>query len=219
MMTRIVLAILLSMTALVTRVATAADPHAPDAAHTDAAHDDAHGHPAIDNRLLPIPPSRDTLISALWVIIIFVVLLAILYPTAWKNVLAGLKKREQRIRSDIADAEEARKKAESTLREYTQQLAAAEGKVRQMISDATTQGEKVATSIRMQAQQEAEEAKERAQKDIEAAKNAAIRDVYEQTANLATSVAEKILKRNLNAADQQDLVRSSLEQLQSAGKN
>jgi F-type H+-transporting ATPase subunit b len=150
--------------------------------------------------------------------VIFVLLLAILYPTAWKSVLAGLKKREERIRADIADAEAARKKAEATLREYNTQLAAAEARVRQMISDATAQGEKLATGIRMQAVQEAEEAKERAQRDIEAARDAAIRDFRAYAADLAIDIAGKILRRNVNAADQQDLVRQSLDELQTVGK-
>src|ERR1700710_2613868 len=57
--------------------------------------------------------SRQTYMQAVWVIIIFVILLAILYPTAWKNLLAGLKKREDRIRTDIAEAENARMKADT----------------------------------------------------------------------------------------------------------
>jgi F-type H+-transporting ATPase subunit b len=164
--------------------------------------------------LLPSLTDSSTYWQALWVVIIFVVLLIVLYPTAWKSVLAGLKARESRIRSDIAEAEAARAKAESTLREYNSRLAAAEERVRQMINQAVADGEKVATSIRMKAQSESEEIKERAQKDIEAARDAALREIYEKTAELATSVAEKIIRRNLNAADQQQLVRESLEQLQ-----
>src|SRR5687767_7794024 len=82
-----------------------------------------------DPPLLP-PLTRETFMSALWVVIIFLVLLAVLYPTAWKNVLKGLKAREERIRKDIADAEAARARAEETLRTYNAQLAAAEGRVR-----------------------------------------------------------------------------------------
>jgi F-type H+-transporting ATPase subunit b len=164
--------------------------------------------------LMPNPTDPQTWLSALWVIIIFTVMVIILYPTAWKQVLAGLKARESRIRSDIAEAEAARAKAESTLREYNSRLTAAEERVRQMINQAVAEGEKVATSIRMKAQSESEEIKERAQKDIEAARDAALREIYEKTAELATSVAEKIIRRNLNAADQQQLVRESLEQLQ-----
>jgi len=174
-----------------------------------------HGsHIEGDERLVPIPPSRDTMVSAVWTIIIFVVMLAILYPTAWKNILIGLKKRDERIRKDIADAEAARSRAEATLREYNQQLATAEGRVRDMLAKAASDAEKLATGIRMQAQQEAEEAKERATRDIEAARAQAVRDIQAQAAELGTLIASKILKRNLNPADQQDLVRDSLDQLQ-----
>jgi F-type H+-transporting ATPase subunit b len=83
-----------------------------------------------------------------------------------------------------------------------------------MLAKAQSDGEKLATNIRMQAQQEAEEAKERAQRDIEASKNAAIAEIRNETAELATSIASKILRRNLNPDDQRQLVKESLEQLQ-----
>src|SRR5438093_4793520 len=53
--------------------------------------------------LVPDVTSGKTWAQALWTIIIFVFLVSILYPTAWKNVLEGLKKREERIRADIAE--------------------------------------------------------------------------------------------------------------------
>ena len=147
------------------------------------------------------------------------ILLVILYPTAWRSVLAGLKAREDRIRRDIADAEAARAKADATLKDYNAQLAAAEGKIRDMLSKATIDGERIATNLKMQAQQESEEIKNRATREIESAKNQAVREVHEQAAELATSVAEKILRRNLNVDDQRDLVARSLEQLQTVNKN
>jgi F-type H+-transporting ATPase subunit b len=157
--------------------------------------------------------------QALWVLVIFVVLVVVLQRTAWKNVLAGLKARENRIRKDIADAEAARLKAESILREYNQQLTDAEGKVRDILAKAAADAERLGQSIRMQAQKESEEIKERATQEIEASKTQAISEIYETAANLATSVAEKILRRNLNVDDQRDLVTRSLDQMQELGKN
>ena len=157
--------------------------------------------------------------QAIWVLAIFLVLVLVLYRTAWKNVLAGLKKREERIRKDIADAEAARVKAEASLREYTQRLADTDAKVQVILAKAASDAEKVGQSLRMQAQTDAEEIKERANREIEASKNQAIREIYEQAANLSTSIAEKILRRNLNVDDQRDLVTRSLEQMQEIGKN
>src|SRR5438874_13823823 len=92
-----------------------ARPQAEVAAHgAEAEH--AGGGEHAGSLLPPLsgPGARDSLLSALWVVIIFVVMLMILYPTAWRNVLEGLKKREERIRKDIADADAARARAEAT---------------------------------------------------------------------------------------------------------
>jgi F-type H+-transporting ATPase subunit b len=157
--------------------------------------------------------------SCAWVLGIFLVVVIILYRTAWKNVLVGLKAREDRIRKDIADAEAARLKAEDTLKQYDGKLAEAEQKVRAILDQAALDAEKIGTSLRMKAQEEAEEAKERAAKEIEAAKHIALGEIYQQTVHLATEVAEKIIRRNLNADDQRDLVNQSLEELKSVSKN
>ncbi len=106
-------------------------------------------------------------------LIIFVIMLAVLYPTAWKNVLAGLKAREERIRKDIADAEAGRLKAEATLKQFNDQLATAQAKVNEMMSQAAADAEKLAAGIRMRAQQEAEEIKEKAIADIDASRDQA----------------------------------------------
>ncbi len=159
------------------------------------------------------------LAQSIWILVLFLVVAIILYKTAWKNVLVGLKAREERIRQDIADAEAARVKAEQTLRQYDARLASAEEKVRDIIDKAAVDAEKIATSIRMKAQVEAEDAKERATKEIEAAKNTALTEIYQQTADLATSIAEKIVRRTLNPDDQRDLVNKSLEEFQNARRN
>jgi F-type H+-transporting ATPase subunit b len=169
--------------------------------------------------LMPDPNSPDTYFQAVWVLIIFVILLAILYPTAWKNVLAGLKAREARIRGDIIDAEETRAKAEATLKEYAAQLATAGDKVRDMLAQAAKDAEGLAGIMKLRAQQEAEEIKERAMQEIETARTAAVADIYQQAASLSTSIAEKILRRNLNVDDQRDLVNQSIEQFSKVGKN
>lgn len=157
--------------------------------------------------------------SILWVLAIFLIVAIILYKTAWKNVLAGLKAREERIRKDIADAEAARLKADETLRQYNVRLAEAEQKVRDLINQAAVDAERIASNIRVKATEEAEEAKERATREIEAAKRIALTEIYDQTANLATAIAEKIIRRNLNPDDQRDLVNQSLQQLHAVSKN
>lgn len=169
-------------------------------------------------QLLP-GPGFDTIATAITTIVIFTVLAMVLGKFAWGPIVTGLKAREEKIRKDITDAEEARHKAESTLREYAAQLATAEAKVREILAKAASDAEKLAGNIKTSAQADAQDAKNRATKDIEAAKQAALVEIYAQTATLATSIAEKIIKRSLNVDDQRDLVRSGIEQFQQVSKN
>ena len=67
------------------------------------------------------------------------------------------------------------------------------------------------------AQAEAEDAKKRAMKDIDTARQQALAEIYQRAAELSTSIAEKILRRNINAEDQKDLVKRSLDELQAVG--
>ena len=177
-----------------------------------AAADGGHSEPEL------IAPPAAGLIPAVTTLIIFCLLLAILGKYAWGPIASGLKAREEKIRRDIADAEAARARAEETLRQYNAQLAAAEERVRELLGKATADGERLATNIRMKAQQESEEIKERANRDIEASRDAAVRQVREEAVSVAIAAAEKILRRNLNPDDQRDLVRGSLDQLETISK-
>jgi F-type H+-transporting ATPase subunit b len=166
----------------------------------------------------PLTGPREGLIAAVTTLIIFALLVRVLGKLAWGPIASGLKSREDKIRKDIKDAEDARARAEATLKQYNDQLATAEGKVRDLMAKASADAEKLATNLRMQAQQESEEIKERANREIDAARKAAVADIYAQAAELSTGIAEKILRRNLNADDQRALVNESLERLQTAGK-
>jgi len=162
----------------------------------------------------PLYGPSQGLITGIVTIVVFVILVAVLGKYAWGPILKGLRAREEKIRKEIAEAEAARARAEETLREYNQQLATAEQKVREMLNKAAADAEKIAAQIRTHAQQEAEENRERALRDIEAARAQALAEIYAQTADLATRVAEKILRRNLNADDQRELVSQSLRELE-----
>ncbi|HZN63981.1 MAG TPA: F0F1 ATP synthase subunit B [Tepidisphaeraceae bacterium] len=215
-------------------MALAADPKGgPEAGHGNAAQGhgitkagegpattgghggDSHGGEHHDPAL--IGGFSEGLVVSITTLLVFALLMAILGKYAWGPIAAGLKAREERIRKDIADAEAARAKAEATLREYSAQLASAETRVREMLTKATADGEAIAAGIRTRAQQESEETKERAMREIEGARTQAVAQLHEEAAVLATAVAEKILRRNLSAEDQRDLVAQSLDELQSVG--
>lgn len=208
--------LVLALLALAGGSALAADEHAASQPeHSSAAAKpqgaDAH-HEGPEASLLRGP--AEGLITGITTLVVFLFLVVVLGKFAWGPIARGLEARENKIRRDIEEAEAARARAESTMKEYQAQLATAEAKVRDMLSKATADAEQVATNMRTRAQQEAQEIKENATREIDIARRDAVQQVHQHAATLATSVAEKILRRNINANDQRDLVESSLEQLQ-----
>ena len=161
-----------------------------------------------------LPPTfSEGFVTGLLSLVVFVVLMIVLGKFAFGPISKGLAAREAKIRRDIEEAERARAAAKAAQAEYAARLAKAGDEVRAILDKANADAQALATRIKMQAQQEAEEAKERALKDIEAGRRAALTEIHEHAATLSTSIAEKILKRNINADDQRDLVRQSLDQL------
>lgn len=161
-----------------------------------------------------VPPTfNQGLMTAILTLIIFIVLLIVLTKAAWGPIAKGLAEREAKIKRDIADAEAARVAAIQKQKEYEAQLAKAGDEVRAILDKAQADAQAAGTRMKLAAQQEAEELKERALRDIEASRRAAVAEIHEQAATISTSIAEKILRKNLNADDQRELVRSALDQL------
>jgi F-type H+-transporting ATPase subunit b len=166
-----------------------------------------------------LPPAlNEGLITAIVSLVIFVVLLTILSKTAWGPIATGLAAREAKIRQDIETAERARREGEAALANYKKQIADADAQVREKLASAQKDAEAIAARLKADAEKDISEAKNRANREIEESKNAALAEVRAQAASLSTAVASKILKRNINEADQADLIRSSLEELQSAAR-
>src|ERR1051325_778739 len=61
-----------------------------------------------------------------WTIVTFVLLLIVLRKFAWKPLLEGLQRREERVRTSIERAEQAQKDAERLMEENRQRLAQAD---------------------------------------------------------------------------------------------
>ena len=163
-----------------------------------------------------IPSFTQAFVPALFTLLVFSLLVALLGKYAWGPIAEGLSKREDKIRADVEGAERARADAERSRAENQRQLDAAEDRVRDLLAQAQADGQQLATRIRMQAQEEAEEIKEKAMRDIEQSRRDAVESVREEAASLAVMVAEKILRREVTAEDQQRLVDASLDELEKA---
>lgn len=195
---------------LAPRLAVAAETAPPEA---DAAHAADAGHDEVN----PIPGPAAGLITSVVTFAVFIGLVVILSRYAWGPIVAGLKAREDKIRSDIQAAERARAQADEARRQFEEQMAGAEARVREMLARAQSDGQQLASRIRGQAQEEAEEIKLKAIREIEQSQREALEEIRAEAATLATSVAEKILRREINRDDQRRLVEESLDKFQTVG--
>ena len=168
---------------------------------------------AADGEISAIPKFTQAFIPALFTLIVFGVLVAVLGKQAWGPISKGLEDRENKIRRDIEEAERARMDAEAKQKEYEQRLATAEGRVRELMAQAQTDAENLQTRIKSDAEADAAERLDRAAREIEGNKDLAVTEVRAEAAALATLVAEKILKREINRDDQDRLVEESLQQV------
>lgn len=188
----------------------AADPPAGGAA---AAHDD-HGHAA--GTPSPIPTVKQGVAPLVTALVVFGIVLVVFQAKVWPKISQGLSDRENKIRNEIEAAEMAQQQARAALQEYEKNLAQARAEAQKMLDEAKTQQQAIAAELKLKADQELNAMREKAKRDIDSAKRAALAELYDAAGGIATDIAAKILKREINAGDQQRLVQESLSELQTA---
>lgn len=157
--------------------------------------------------------------SAVWSIVLFVILLVVLSKFAWPHILKGLQDREQKIRSDLEQAAKAARDATATMAEYEAKLADARQDARALIEEAKVGAERFATQLKATAQADVEQIRKRAEHEITAAKEQALVELYTETAALATQVAGRIIQRELRPEDQEQLINEAVRQFRETQNN
>lgn len=215
---RSIFPLLIALAVLAMGAHARAQDHAQDATPQsvgDAAQAvDSHADNTHELSSNPMQFSWVPFVSAL---VVFGAAFFILSKTAWPKILTGLAEREEKIRSDITGAEQARRDAESALAEYQRSLSQARTEAGKIIEQAKVDQMKVVAEIKSKTQTELNQMRDAAKRDIEQAKKQAVTEIYSHMATLATDVASKILAKELTASDQQKLVEESLSQLQPVG--
>ncbi len=178
--------------------------------------DEAHGAAAHDD------PSSKLIVPELYVavatVVVFLLLLLILTKTAWKPILTGLQAREKGIRDAIEGAEKANADAKAMLADYQAKVSSANDEARKIVEEGRRDAEALKSKIHADAQAEAGRERDRALRDIEIARQGALKDIYDQVAAVATEVAGRILKTQLDPAGHRRLVDESVVAYESSRK-
>lgn len=152
--------------------------------------------------------------NAIWTIVIFVLVLVVLGKFAWTPILGALQKREDYIRDALEKAKRDREEAEARLREYIQKVEAARAEATAIVQEGRRDAEVLKQRLEEKAHEEADAMMARAKREIQIASDTAVKNLYSLTANLATDVASRIIRKELTAADHERLVAEAIEELE-----
>ncbi len=143
---------------------------------------------------------------AIWTVVVFLLLLAVLWKFAWGPLAEALDRREQGIADQLAHAEQANQQAKDLLAQYEQKLAAARDEVRAILDQGRRDAEQIGRQMVEKARQEAEAEQQRALRQIDAATTAALKELAERGATLAVELAGRIVHRSLRPEDHAELI-------------
>ncbi|MCI7808427.1 F0F1 ATP synthase subunit B [bacterium] len=129
------------------------------------------------------------------------------------KIKAILDQRREAADRQIADAEAAKAEAAAIKETYEQNMREAKAKADDLLLSAQKTATLRSEEIISQAQAAAAQMKSKASSDIEMEKKKAINDAKDEISGLAMAIAGKVVERELNAADQAQLIDRFLDEL------
>ncbi len=157
--------------------------------------------------------------NIVWTLITFFVVLGVLGKFAWGPILSALQKREEFIRDSLTQAKRDREDAGQQLKEYTEKLVAARAEATAIVDEGRRDAEVLKRKIEDDAKVEAQASLDRAKREIALATDTAVKELYTIGAKLATEVAGKIIRKELNAGDHERLISESIDDLEKVGRS
>ncbi len=129
------------------------------------------------------------------------------------KVKAILDQRREAADKEITDAQAARAEAEEIKKTYEQNMREARAKADDLLLNAQRTANSRSEEIIGQAQQAAAQIKQKAAADIEMEKKKALNDAKNEISGLALAIAGKVVARELNSADQEQMIDRFIEEL------
>lgn len=183
------------------------------AEHHDPFEDALHGNAAEKTGALSGQnnPAEWKSSLAIWTLVVFGCLSALLWKFAWGPICAALDARERSVQQNIDAAREQNEKAAALLAQHEAQLSATADEVRKILEDARRDAETQKQSILAEAEAAASAQKTRVLKEIDAAKNGALQELAEKSVDTAVGLAGKIVRRQLTNEDHSSLISEAIK--------
>ncbi len=151
-----------------------------------------------------------------WMTLIFGIVFFVLAKWGFPMITDSVQKRADRINESIKMAREAEEKLRNLADEQTRIVEEARKEQSRILKEAAAARDKIVEQAKVQAQDEAAKILDQARVEIAAEKESAMRDVRKEVALLSVSVAEKVLRKELeNEPSRVELVGKLVDEIRS----
>ena len=153
---------------------------------------------------------------SIYTLFVFLILLGLMAKFAWPAITTGIQAREDLIVQVRDEAMTARKEAEAIRADLAVKMGQAHDEIKALLDEARKDADKLRATEREVGLKEAAAERERAVREIEAAKGQAIAELYQRSVQLASLMAGKAIRREINPGDHARLIEESLAELKAS---
>lgn len=131
----------------------------------------------------------------------------------FKPVKNIIDKRQEEIEKSISDAALKNEEAENLKNEYEKRLKEAKIEADNILKSAVKNAQLKEEEILKDANKKASDIKKRADEEIELQKKTAFSDIKDEVSDIAISIATKIIKKDINEKDHEELINEFIDEI------
>ena len=162
---------------------------------------------------LIVGASASYLGDSLFVLVVFIILVALVGKFAFGPVSKMMQARSDKITNDLDNAAQSREDAAKLAAQRATELKNSKSEAVEIVNTAKQNGEKQREGMVTLAQEEVQTLKQNAKKDIEQSRLDALNSARDDVAQLSIEIASKLIKKELSVTDQKSLINSYIEGL------
>jgi len=150
----------------------------------------------------------------IWTILTFVVLLALLAKFAWRPLLTALESRQDAIKKSLDDADKAKQELARLQQESAKILEQARVEADSILNRTRSDADRLREELKSKAKEEADSIVRNAEEQIQLRTRQALQQIRGEVADIAVTIASKLLERNLANEDNERLIGETLRQIE-----
>ena len=157
--------------------------------------------------------------ATFWVATSFFIFVGVLiYFKVPQKVITILSESIESIKNEVNDAEELKEESKNILSEYEKKISNSKNEIKQMISAATEEADKIVLETNEEFHVQVENRKRNTEDRIKQMKNQALKDVKNASVKISIRAVEELLKNSLDKNKLNKIFTSSVEEAKSALK-